>query len=317
MAKPVRLTSMGLAHAARANFPRDFHFLVGEHHYECPRFVADFLSPRIARLHCADPTIDRFELKACGSITDFLKLAAGNEINICSSNQAFLANLALSLENHELFELLDALREPLSIENGIARLKEKYENGFEHESELAFVASHFSEFKDDIFDDINVELLGKILSNEKLKIESEDSFYQFLSRLVHVNSCYFSLMEFVSFRNLSSSMILHFVELSVSMFAFVNLNIYRRLCERLESEPVPKRKCTMCPYPGDSSILQYFAGQRGGNVCDKGIIEATASTSDRHPAKNATDGQGNTLFHSYNQANQWFQFDSGERFAGC
>jgi hypothetical protein len=294
---PVRLTSAGLAHAARANFTNDFHFFVGDHHYECPRFVAAFLSPRIARLHRADPTIDRFELKASGSIADFLKLATGDEVIISSSNEAFLPNVAISLENHEL---LDTARAPLSIENGIERLKVKFENRFGFASELEFVASHFSEFKDGKFHDIDVELLRKIVSNQKLTIESDDSFYRFVSRRAHEDSCYFSLMEFVSFRDLSSLMISQFAELSVSMFNFVNLNIYRRFCEQFELDP--KKKFIMCP----CSILECLARHAGGNLCDKGIIEATASTCESffRPI-HATDGQANTLFHSKDCANQW------------
>jgi hypothetical protein len=76
----LRLSTSGLSNIRMQN---DFDFIVGGSHHRCPSFVADFLSPKIARLHNADPTIDNFVISASdrhGDFDSFVSLGRGDGI---------------------------------------------------------------------------------------------------------------------------------------------------------------------------------------------------------------------------------------------
>jgi hypothetical protein len=54
------LSATGLQRLEGVNHDRDFTFIVGDERYDCPSFVAEFLSPRITTLRSQDITIDEF-----------------------------------------------------------------------------------------------------------------------------------------------------------------------------------------------------------------------------------------------------------------
>jgi hypothetical protein len=54
------LSSKGLANIPRQEGRNNFDFIVGEDHYECPWYVAVFLSPKLCRFQTSDGSLNRF-----------------------------------------------------------------------------------------------------------------------------------------------------------------------------------------------------------------------------------------------------------------
>lgn len=94
MANPsVKLSANGLANIPAIPSRNDFEFVVGGSHYCCPSFVADFLSLKVARIHAADPTVDKFVNSIedrQGGFDSFLSLGRSSTLSISSSNRNFL-----------------------------------------------------------------------------------------------------------------------------------------------------------------------------------------------------------------------------------
>jgi hypothetical protein len=61
------LSARGLANVQIGDWSDDFTFIVGDHRYRCPSSVAQFLSPRVSKLHLIDATILELRLEAEGS----------------------------------------------------------------------------------------------------------------------------------------------------------------------------------------------------------------------------------------------------------
>jgi hypothetical protein len=61
MSQPLRLSAKGLLNVAANKTTKDSTFIIGDDRYECAWFVADFLSPKVSRLHAADPSIDEID----------------------------------------------------------------------------------------------------------------------------------------------------------------------------------------------------------------------------------------------------------------
>jgi hypothetical protein len=53
----LRLSSGGMRNIVKARIENDFTFIVDEHRYSCPWFIAEFLSPKVGRLHSIDGMI--------------------------------------------------------------------------------------------------------------------------------------------------------------------------------------------------------------------------------------------------------------------
>jgi hypothetical protein len=60
-AQQIKLSTKGLENAALLGI-NDFALHVGSEKFECSRFEAAFLSPRITELLLQDPTIDEYEI---------------------------------------------------------------------------------------------------------------------------------------------------------------------------------------------------------------------------------------------------------------
>jgi hypothetical protein len=52
------ISAKGLANVPISDARNDFGFVVGDMTYKCPSLIADFLSPRVAKLHLVHETID-------------------------------------------------------------------------------------------------------------------------------------------------------------------------------------------------------------------------------------------------------------------
>jgi hypothetical protein len=192
----VKLSVNGLANIPIIPVRNDFEFIVGESHYPCASFLADFLSPKIARLHSVDPTIDKFIVStkdSNGDFKSFISLGRGEEIRLHPTNRDFFSKLSFELGNCELYSLIsDETENETTLANAISRLTGldlfKCDSDFDFSKEIAFVASHFHEIsqpnqKSEI-SRLDLSILSEILSSGELKLENEDGLLGFVFDLI-------------------------------------------------------------------------------------------------------------------------------------
>jgi hypothetical protein len=85
---------------------KHFTFIVGDIHHNCPWFVADFLSPKIASFHSVDSSIDEFVIKTKDSENKFheiISLGSGLSVCVNDMNGSFFTSIASELCNWELY----------------------------------------------------------------------------------------------------------------------------------------------------------------------------------------------------------------------
>jgi hypothetical protein len=226
-------------------YPKNFEFILGDRSYHCSAIVAAFLSPRIARLHEVDSTLDSFELTTndySAEFQMFLSLAAGEKITVDAPSNTLLS-IAHELENIELILLItDNYQAELTPDNVFLRLATKETIGMNCSDELQFLASHFEEFCDANLSILGIERLYQILSHPAFYISNEDFLYAFLSKLVKSDRDYLPLLDCVHFQFLSEASISNFIEDSCDFLCDLNLSLWRRICCRLLGQlPEAKR----------------------------------------------------------------------------
>jgi hypothetical protein len=145
----VRLSARGLANIQEKEEYNDFEFVVGESHYRCPWFIADFLSPRIAQLHSIDNTIGSFVINtkdAKSEFSKFLLLGRGDEIVIDDDNRDFYELLIQEVENAELSAMIfDNGQTEMSVETAIGQLGRHVRFNFDSAKLIELIASHFDD----------------------------------------------------------------------------------------------------------------------------------------------------------------------------
>jgi hypothetical protein len=103
------LSARYLANIPASKSRNDFEFIIGDDHYFCSQFIADFLSPLICRLHSADEMVSSFRFSAKDNHSEFgqfLSLGRGSALMVTESNLLFLAAVCEELENLEFYQFL-------------------------------------------------------------------------------------------------------------------------------------------------------------------------------------------------------------------
>jgi hypothetical protein len=96
------LSATGLRNLHENVFEKDFTFMVGSDRWQCPSFIAAFLSPRIAALQASDPILHEFTITtndSCRYFESFLLLGFGSSIKITSTNSTFFRSICCKLWN--------------------------------------------------------------------------------------------------------------------------------------------------------------------------------------------------------------------------
>jgi hypothetical protein len=105
----VSLSSRGLKNIVVYESDNDFLFVLGDAEYQCPSFVADFLSPRVETLHSDDRTLNCFRVSVSDPDRDFesfVPLGRGEEHQVERSKLNFFRSVYIEMGNHESFKLL-------------------------------------------------------------------------------------------------------------------------------------------------------------------------------------------------------------------
>jgi hypothetical protein len=305
----------------------DFSFIIGSARYECPWFLADFLSPKVGKLHSLDSYISELVIETEGAephFADFMSGCLSGHLVFGDSEQSIFALLARELGN---FELYSSILSGGANAEMLSNLSSMDVRGSEVEirsmEDIESFACHFHELPTWILDTISVDALAEILSHPKLQIKDEDSVLDYLSSHWNSNRAYFPLVEFVYFEFLSPGKVQEFVDASFGFFGDMNVGIWRSVASRL-IHTVGVRKNPRCvnsgqiviPFVPESNrgIIAYLKAQAGESIHEKNIVTVSARTFHTNfPPENLI--KDNHQFYNSLSAtpDQWVCFDFQER----
>jgi hypothetical protein len=145
----LKLSASGLGHIAASKSENDFSFVVGDERYDCPWFIANFVSRKVARLHEVDPSVRELSVETEDrehEFGTFLSLGRGIGVRVSESNRLFLLSLARELESFELyFAIQDHLTDNHSISAFCADFRSSGSFDLVSDRAVDFLASHFFE----------------------------------------------------------------------------------------------------------------------------------------------------------------------------
>jgi hypothetical protein len=198
---------------------------------------------------------------------------------------------------------------------------------------INYLASHFFEVDLSLLNRFPVSLLTRILSNQSLRIESEDSLYEIIHSHLDLDPDSISFLEYIRFEFLTCQTMAQFVSWSFDhseQFPFSH-SLWEALSRRLLLRVGPpdtsiaeyrtaRLHCPtsyVMPETVLDGIIAHLTRQCGGNVHDKGIVNISAKAIDqnldRFHAKHAANLHDTSFFQSPNSPNQWIQYDFKNR----
>jgi hypothetical protein len=174
----VKLSADGMASIASSKMENDFRFVVGERDYPCPWFLADFISPKIGRLHASEPSLSEFVIATPDSGQHFgeiLSAGRGASLSVTEVNRPFLVSVAAELENVELYWLLnDPAKDGATVSEFCERFCESAFPETATTQSIEFIASHFFEMDQSFLAALPLSTLDRVLSDAGVLLESED-----------------------------------------------------------------------------------------------------------------------------------------------
>jgi hypothetical protein len=223
-----------------------------------------------------------------------------------------------NLGNAELTESLlefDFSRSELNSSNCISQFSTKSQHCVDNSGEKSFIASDFYELERSSIESLQVNELEDILSDESLRIESEDWL---LSLLISLGSDFANLLGFVRFEHASSERIDAFV--SAISYSSLDSRLWSSVCCRLryrivldsEERPIHRYRDigrTFEPSSPWSGVLSFLTSECGGKVHERGVVNITSSSTERNKCHQVADHGWNDFWYTNNSPRSWIQFD--------
>jgi hypothetical protein len=300
------LSAPGLANVPVGDWSDDFTFIVGDDRYQFRSSVAQFLSPRVSKLHWIDATISELRLEVeyrDKLISLVLEAAKGNIIAVDSAHLRTFEAICAALWNSELCELVcGQQRDEFTMDNVLNRLRFRSANRCDLSAELEFVASHFHDFlpRPQTLTTFPFSLLYDIIGHGSLRIESEDSLYDFIREGIKINPEVFCLLEFVKFEYCSTGVMDGLFDLLWENSCEINASIWATLCARLVLPNINRDKRQAKQFPPlvkkrkvkdifgreveidvPDGIIAHLTGECGGNVHDRHVVEITSGSFEK------------------------------------
>jgi hypothetical protein len=324
--KQIKLSTKGLENAALLGI-NDFTLRLGSEQFECSRFEASFLSPRIAAVLLQDPTTEEYEIEMDPDheidgecVNGLIALARNGSIEITQSNFDLLAHLAKSLGNSELCEALQQFRTE-GVEVNSSNVGERLAIGEVLDicvsGELDYLSAHFYEIDPSILRQIGDDHLRDILRSAQLRLSSEDALLEFI---LDLGPGHLDLLGCLQTEYLSDIGMERLLE-SISP-AEIEDDLWQSLCRRLlsfvPSRPRSETRFEDLVFPFDrwqrfNGIIDYLTAECGGNVHTEGNVAITASSTMHNACHQVADYYRTDYWFSQNQPNSWIQFDFKSR----
>lgn len=203
-------------------YEQDFSFIVNGEEFKTARVIAELLSPKICEKHLNDPTIDTFVINTCskGNFSKFLELINFTENDISDNELPFICEILQALGNKNI-EISDVYKDSeITLDNIFSMITRHEKNAilYRHfyEDEIDFISSNFNDIVEKNEDELmklNENTLYAIISNGKLRLQSEDQLLRFVNNLYKSDSKFATFYEFVLFSNVSTEAIQEYIDI--------------------------------------------------------------------------------------------------------
>lgn len=332
-----------------------FHF--GDCKIVLNQMFAEFISPVVSRLKKTDSTIESIyfndifdeisnfyqisyhDLFTEDIISLIKQLSSGFSVTIDQKQSVQLQLISIFLDNEELYNKINEIY-PIDINESNIDYYLQYiqlfkyfsttTNHFNFSNIIDFISSHFYSIDEEKLVRLPKSILYLIISNQQLKIESEDSLLNFIEIIfleendekgekLTINDFY----EFIEFSGLSESKFHEFIT-SIKFDEMTN-SMWNKFCHFLcksailSSEKLKENRYYRSPKNNTKNSESIFKGiiyqltvENGGkNVHDEAIIDvSSSSTLGFNYAKYAVDfDDKNHFFESCNVPNSWLRYD--------
>lgn len=342
--KDIWYSSKGLANIPDYQLTPDFTIGFENHEYKINSVLADFISPKISRIHQSDSCFSKINIPIKDPNFFFKNVISslhGNSLQINDQNIYFYLYLFNFLENNEVVSLLEkSTSTQLTKENIISIIQNKTLNNFSINSEISFLASNFFEIPYELLSCLSPDILARTFQNDGFKADSEDEVINFVNKIVdEKGSNYQILYDYILYENLSNEQIFYFL----NNFDFYDISgqIWYSLCERMtkssntntvsnryrcqsfdlqskKEQQLLKHELTETKfryYEGFifNGILSFLTRETNRNIQDAGLITVTSSSIYRdriqfHP-KMTLNISDSSYFMSKDESNSWIMFD--------
>jgi hypothetical protein len=238
----VKLSTKGLENVGSLGV-KDLELVIGQERFECSRFEASFLSPRIAAALLDDATIEWYDLEievVSGDlvgecVNGLLSLARNGSFEVTERlfDQMKVPVIGKSLGNRELCDCLMEFTGTfgeVNMSNVLDRLSLSHFLDVASLSEIVHLASHFYGVDETILRRLDRDDLKAVLRSDQLRIRTEDSLLDFV--LGYAGDSV-DLFGCVRCDHLSVSGIAR--PLSAICFGDIDDNLWDSLCRRLRS----------------------------------------------------------------------------------
>jgi hypothetical protein len=304
-----------LASVAVRDWSDNFTFIVGDHRYRCRSSDAQFLSPRVSKLHSIDDTIDDIRIdvedgdELFGSV---LEAAQCGSVAVDSGHRLTFVAICAALWNSELYEsVCGQLSDEVTMDDVVDRLRFLSATRCDISAEVEFIASHFHDFlcRRDALNTIPFSLLYKIIGRGVLRVQSEDRLYDFISKGAETNQEMFRLFEFIRFECCSTDVIDDFFDLLSKHCYEIDASMWATLRTRLLLHNITQKEFPPSVKEGRSfdvpdGIITHVTRECGGNVHERHLVDVTSGSLEKetkgpfYGAKNAADLETDSLFGS-------------------
>jgi hypothetical protein len=213
----------------------------------------------------------------------------------------------------------------LTLDSALARLLVLFDLNANVDREIAFGSLHFHELKMEEMDELPVEIVEAIVCHPSLKLQDEDSLFDFIRRAAVRDRRFAALLANVRLEHLSRDSIESFVGLISECFEFLSAAVWESVAKRLllsVSPPEDRDRFfhagVECGYSGArplNGIIAHLSRKGGGSVIDTGAVSVTASgigSPQFCPLRVLADfGCGINCFCTPDVPNSWVCYDFG------
>lgn len=332
----IKLSSQGLGNINQEFLPDDFTFVIDGCSYSCNKIQADFISPKISKIHKVDPLIDTFKITNIEdpdgefqAIIDFLK---EGQLKMNPQKGSFYIQVFGQLGNSEIIDNLlniatdrieketiqrDKLIETLIL---IDQLDIYNKNSF-----FDYAATQFSDICNDIYDkSLSYNTIFSIVSSSSLKLENESQLVSFILNIVEheKDETFLSLIEYVDFEYISFNDLISLQSILEDYQISLKI-IIDKLFQKIISKTSKIANIFTFEYDENkqnklSGIINYLNHKSNGIASKNGTVNVTCSSVQNnyylanHNCSNLcdfTDLSDKSMWSPDNEENSYVQFD--------
>ncbi|KAH0787280.1 F5/8 type C domain containing protein [Histomonas meleagridis] len=243
----------------------------------------------------------------------------GQSISVDENSSQFLMHVGILLGNNELVEKV-ASEKDINIE----QILEHFSQGNVFQKEVDKFASMLTEVSADLVKSIDPNILYQILTNENLKVKSENALLDAILDLIDYDKeSNLFLLDAIHFENISTDKMQRFIK--TVTFEDISPQVWDSLCQRMLNQTEATSTTSSsnsdnakqnevveipCEKPFEG-IISYLTKKCGGNVNEKGIVIITSETAlkspKRHPSVVA-DFSSPDYYYSLDSKTNWIKF---------